>query len=277
MKSKHRNTIGIILHSMIFLLFMTGFSAHAQDLTPVKVTTDKVLVSALDPLQQIYFINNQRQLKKLATAQNREFLYTDLFVDGQTILQVQNPFKVLLYKKDVGTLVTLDSRLNVTAKINLFDLGYFDVSAVAAGNDNLSLWLFDKASQQLYRLDQQNRPVFASPVMPQQIGFDLNPVFITETEGKVYVVDKEKGVFVFDNIGNYFKQIPLIGLNKLWVFGPRMLYYIDGQVWQYDLMMMENKPVIKLDAFSQIHLSREFILAQNTEGELFRIPWPKTP
>lgn len=277
MRSNSYSKLLYFIQSIVFCLLLGTVTVQAQETTPSKVTTDKVLVAALDPLQQIYYINDQRQLIKLVPNQNRQYLYTDLFVDGQTILQVQNPFKVLLYKKDVGTLITLDSRLNVTGKINLFDLGYFDVSAVAAANDNLSLWLFDKASQQLTRLDQQYRPVFTSPVMPQQIGFDLNPSFITETEGKVYVVDNEKGIFVFDNIGNYFKQIPLKGLGKIWVFGPRILYFLDGTIWQYDLMMMENKAIMPLEEYNQIHLSREFILAKNNSGELFRIPWPKKP
>jgi hypothetical protein len=248
-----------------------------QDLSSFRVTQDKVLVAALDPLHQVYYINDKRQLYKLVPSQNREYLYTDLFVDQQTVIQAQNPFKVLLYKKDVGTLVTLDSRLNQTARINLFDLGYFDVSAVATANDNQSIWLFDKASQQLVRLDQNNRQTFFSPVMPQQIGHELDPVYITETESKVYVVDPSKGVFIFDNIGNYFKKLPVEGIRKIWVFGPRMLYYFEGKIRQYDLLMMEDKVVLDLEGYADVFLSREFILALKGNGELYRLPWPVKP
>jgi hypothetical protein len=250
---------------------------QAQDLSQFKVTNDRVLVAALDPLHQVYFINDKRQLLKLVPSQNREYLYTDLFIDRQTVIQAQNPFKVLLYKKDVGTLVALDARLNQTARVNMFDLGYFDVSAVATANDNQSVWLFDKASQQLVRLDQNNRQTFFSPVMPQQIGHDLDPVYITETEGRVYVVDPARGIFIFDNIGNYFKSLPIVGLRKVWVFGPRMLYYYEGKIWQYDLMLMDTREVLTLGDYSDVFLSREFILALSHNGELFRLPWPVRP
>jgi hypothetical protein len=259
------------------ILLMSSSAIFAQDISTLKVTQDKVLVAALDPLHQVYFINDKRQLYKLVPSQNREYLYTDLFVDQQTVIQAQNPFKVLLYKKDVGTLVTLDSRLNQTARINLFDLGYFDVSAVATANDNQSIWLFDKASQQLVRLDQNNRQTFFSPVMPQQIGHELDPVYITETESKVYLVDPTKGIFIFDNIGNYFKKLPVEGIRKIWIFGPRMLYYFEGKIRQYDLLMMEDKVVMDLDGYADVFLSREFILALKGNGELYRLPWPVKP
>jgi hypothetical protein len=264
----------------IILLLIVLFNmdnAFSQDENRQKVTEEKVLVAALDQMHQIYYINGQRQLYKLVPAQNRNYLYTDLFVDRQTILFVQNALKILLYKKDIGALVTLDSRLNMTGKINLFDLGYYDVTTLATANDNQSIWLFDKASQQLVRLDQQYKQTFISPVMPQQIGFDLNPVYITETEGKVYLVDYEKGVFIFDNFGNFFRQIPLSGLRKIWIFGSRILYYQDDQIWQYDLLMMEKAVLAHLPGYKDIYLSKEFILGLNSEGDLFTIPWPKKP
>lgn len=261
-------------HFLAILFLAIGMQTFAQSPGAEKVTEDKVLVAALDPIHQIYYINNKRQLMKLVPAQNRTYLYTDLFVDGQTVIQAQNPFKLMLYKKDVGTLITLDSRLNVTGRINLFDLGYFDVTALAAANDNQSVWLFDRASQQLVRLDQQYKQVFFSPVMPQQIGYDLNPVYITEQEGRVYLVDREKGIFIFDNIGNYFKKLPLEGLGKVWVFGPRLLYYFEDQVWQYDLMMMEKTPIVPLPGYRDVFLSRDFILALTEDGQLFKIAWP---
>lgn len=263
--------------TLLLMCFFSMGSVDAQDANRQKVTEEKVLVAALDQMHQIYYINGQRQLFKLVPAQNRNYLYTDLFVDRQTILFVQNALKILLYKKDIGALVTLDSRLNMTGKINLFDLGYYDVTTLATANDNQSIWLFDKASQQLVRLDQQYKQTFISPVMPQQIGFDLNPVYITETEGKVYLVDYEKGVFIFDNFGNFFRQIPLHGIRKIWVFGSRILYYQDDQIWQYDLLLMEKAALANLPGYKDIYLSKEFILGLTNDGDLYTIPWPKKP
>lgn len=262
----------------LLMVLITLFSTlHAQDLSRKKVTEDLVFTGGLDNLNQIYYINNKRQLFKLVPSQNRDYLYTDLFIDKQTVIYVHNPLKILLYKKDIGTLVTLDSRLNMTGKINLFDLGYYDVSALSVANDNQSVWLFDKASQQLIRLDQQYRQVFFSPVMPQQVGFDLNPVYITETEGRVYLVDEAKGVFIFDNFGNYSRQLPLEGLRKIWVFGTRILYYQDGKVWQYDMLLMEKAPLMNIPGYTDIWLSKEHILGLNPQGELFSITWPSRP
>lgn len=262
---------------LLMVLIPLFSTLYAQDLARKKVTEDLVFTGGLDNLNQIYYINNKRQLIKLVPSQNREYLYTDLFIDKQTLIYVHNPLKILLYKKDVGTLVTLDSRLNMTGKINLFDLGYYDVSALSVANDNQSVWLFDKASQQLIRLDQQYRQVFFSPVMPQQVGFDLHPVYITETEGRVYLVDEAKGVFIFDNFGNYSRQLPLEGLRKIWVFGTRILYYQDGKVWQYDMLLMEKAPLMNIPGYTDIWLSKEHILGLNSQGELFSITWPSRP
>jgi|GEM_PF-4454175 len=263
----------------LLLVFIPLFSeTKAQDtLARKKVVNDLVLTAALDPLNQIYYINNQRQLVKLAPSQDKQFLYTDLFVDARTVIQSHNPFKILLYKKDVGDLAVLDNRLTLTGKINLFDLGYFDVSCISSANDNQSIWLFDQARQQLFRLDQQYKESFASPVMPQLLGTDIHPVYVIETEGKVYLLDPKKGLFIFDNVGNFSKQLPITRANRIWIFGNQIYYYHSGQIWMYDTLLMEERPAYTLEGYSDISLCRDFILGLTPEKELFRIEWNNKP
>lgn len=257
----------------IFYLFgaLSTLQVFAQDSI---LTQDIVLKAGIDPLNQVYYINNQRQLFKLATTQNKTFFYTALFLNRNTVLNVQNPFKVLLYKEDTGELLTLDTRMTVTGSVNLFDLGYYDVTALSSANDLKSIWLFDRARQQLIRLDQQYKESFTSPVMPQQIGMALSPVFLTETEGKVYLSDPEKGIFVFDNLGNYFRNLPITGIKKLWIIGPRLYYFSEGKLWQYDTLIMETTPLMDISNFADIQLCKDFILGLSAEGQLHKINWP---
>lgn len=259
--------------SLILILLSSVFSLKAQD--NQLVTTDKVLNAAIDPLQQIYYLNSQRQLVKLATTQDKTFLYTAIFLNKNIVLNVQNPFKVLLYKQDMGELITLDTRMTVTGTVNLFDLGYYDISALSSASNLQNIWLFDRARQQLILLDQQNKESFVTPVMPQLIGTSLSPVFVAEIEAKVYLVDPSKGIFIFDNLGNYFKQLPITGIQKIWVIGPKMYYFTEGQLWEYDLMMMESAPLLTLKEFSEVQLCKDFILGLNAEGQLFKMNWPK--
>jgi hypothetical protein len=256
----------------LFVISVLSF-AKAQD--TILVTPDKVLKAAIDPLQQIYYVNNQRQLVKLATTQDKTFLYTAIFLNKNIVLNVQNPFKVLLYKQDMGELITLDTRMTVTGSVNLFDLGYYDISALSSASNLQNVWLFDRARQQLILLDQQNKESFVTPIMSQLIGTSLSPVFVAEIEAKVYLVDPVKGIFIFDNLGNYFKQLPITGIQKIWVIGPKLYYFTEGQLWEYDLMLMESAPLITLKGFSEVQLCKDFILGLNSEGQLYKMNWPK--
>ena len=232
-----------------------------------------VFKSAIDPLEQIYYINKNKQLIKISNLQDRKYVYSDLMIDHSTTVNVQNPFKTALYKKDVGDLMILDSRLTLTSKTNLFDLGYFAVTAFTLALDNKCLWIFDEDRQQIIKLDQQFKEIYTSANLSQILSSKIRPIEILEKENLLYLLDTVQGVFIFDNVGNYVKNYPIAHAEKIWLINGELYFYRQGQIWKYDTLLFEEIPQYQTIDYHSVSFCRDFILGINTQGQLYKLLW----
>lgn len=246
----------------------------AKELQEVRtlIATDVYSVS-IDPLQQIYYINKNKQLIKSSSLQDKDYIYSDLMIDQNTSIYTQNPFKVLLYKKDVGDVIILDNRLTMNSKLNLFNLGYFSVSSVTYSMDNHSMILFDTYRQQIIKLDQQNKEVFQSVNLTQLLQKRISPTQIKEFENKLYLLDPKTGIYLFDQLGTYIKNIPIENVENFWIISKQIYFYKDQQIWLYNTELFEEIPQYRLEDYTNISLCRDFILGITPQNELYQINW----
>ncbi|MCO5229791.1 MAG: hypothetical protein M9958_01415 [Chitinophagales bacterium] len=234
---------------------------------------DKVVSVAIDPLQQIYYTNTKKQLIKISNQIEKTYSYSDLMIDEHTSVIPQNPFKIILYKKEVGDFLVLDNRLNLSAKVNLFDLGYFSVTSLTVANDNKHLWVFDFDRQQIIKLDQQYNTVFQSNILTQILGKKINAIQLIEKEDKLYLLDNKNGVYIFDNMGNYIKNYPIENAEKIWLISGQIYFYRDEQIWQYDTQLFQEVLKYNMQGYTSIDICRDFILGITPNGELYQQKW----
>lgn len=259
-------------------IFLFAFNyvtiVFAQNLQEEKklLATDVYSVS-VDPLQQIYYINKNKQLIKLSSIQDKIYVYSDLMIDQNTSIYSDNPFKVLLYKKDIGDVIILDNRLTKNSKINLFNLGYFSVSSINNAMDNQSIILFDTDRQQIIKLDQQNKEIFQSINMAQLLQKRISPIQIKEFENKLYLLDAQTGIYIFDQLGTFIKNIPIEKADNFWIISKQIYFYRDQQIWLYNSELFEEIPQYRLDDYTNISLCRDFILGITPQSELYQIYW----
>lgn len=262
-----------------WLTYLTIACSHwllAQDLlNERKQLAINVMSTAIDPLQQIYYINQNRQLVKLSSIQDKEYIYSDLMIDANTSIHAQNAFKVILYKKDVGDLLVLDNRLTLTAKLNFFDLGYFSVTGMTVSNDNKYIWLFDQDRQQIIKLDPQYRQIYQSNNLTQFLPARIRPVQMIEHENKLYLLDRHTGIYIFDNVGNFIKSYPVEHADKMWLISGQIYFYREGQIWQYDTRLFEEIPRYAMEDYRSIDLCRDFILGVTPDNTLYQFPWER--
>ncbi|MCO5233164.1 MAG: hypothetical protein M9888_05455 [Chitinophagales bacterium] len=264
------------MRQLLFLIILLAqIKIFGQDSTDKKISVAQNVISvAIDPLEQIYYTNSKKQLIKLSDQQDKTYSYSDLMIDESTIVLPQNPFKIILYKKEVGDFFILDNRLNLSAKANFFDLGYYSVSSLTLSNDNKHLWIFDFDRQQILKLDQQYNPVFQSNILTQTLGKKINAIQLIEKENKLYVLDSINGVFLFDNLGNYIQHYPIENATRMWLISGQLYFYKNNSIWLYDNKLFEAfQKYNLLENYTSIDLCRNFILAINRQGELYQIKW----
>jgi hypothetical protein len=157
-------------------------------------------------------------------------------------LDVSNPFKILIYYPDFLNVVILDKFMTFLVSYSFFDLGYQNVSAVGSSADGY-FWFYDNLDYTLKKIDVTGNVQLRSQPVNQLIDKIINPTFILEKNGQVFVNDPAVGILVFDNFGAYYKTIPILGLQKFHILQEQIVYYQEGKLRTYNPVTFDAKMI----------------------------------
>lgn len=172
----------------------------------------------------------------LWNAQGGRLLRNSLKTFGAiTAIDAFSSLKPMIFSGPQGMLAELDNTLAIQADpIDLNRSGFPQVTLACMSVQNM-FWFFDERLLTLTRVDHQLRTVAATGRLDQMLDLSPHPVFMTEADSWLYVLDPELGVLVFDIFGGYAKTIAIVGALSLEVRDGRILYLKDGVLHSYDL------------------------------------------
>jgi hypothetical protein len=157
-------------------------------------------------------------------------------------IDVTNPMKLTVYYPDFMTVVVLDKFMTFITSYKFFDLGYQTVTAVGSSSDGF-LWFYDYGTFTLKKIDETGNVQMESQPVNQLINKVINPNFIMEKNGQVYVNDSATGILVFDNFGGYYKTIPIHGLQRFQLLQDQIIYFAEGKLKSYNTMTFDEKMI----------------------------------
>lgn len=202
---------------------------------PIRSWEGRYSLFAADSIGQLYVLMPSGQLKKLSPVGDSIGVFNEVRQYGRLHwLDVTNPMKPLLYYGDFGTVVILDRFLRLVQSIDLRRQGIFQPLAIARSYDN-QIWVYNGQDTRLRKLSEEGqvllstpelRTVMDDPPMPQQV-FDRN--------GKVYLYDVDRGLFVFDYYGAFQQRLELRGWRHPEILEGRLMGLGDGKVLVYSL------------------------------------------
>lgn len=189
-----------------------------------------------DNLDNLYIVTSTGQLKKIDAKGDSVAVFNNVKKYGKlSSIDVTNPLKILLYYKDFATIVVLDRFLNLRHAIDLRKSGMFQVSAIGQSYDG-QVWLFDALNNQLKKIDDEGNPIFETPDFRQLFNSALQPQYIFDQDGLVYLYDSAQGFFIFDYYGTLKKTLPLKSLENVGL-SHRVIYGVQAEmVHQVDLV-----------------------------------------
>jgi len=188
-----------------------------------------------DVYGNLFVITPSNQLKKVSPAGDSISVFNDVKKYGNpSLIDVNNPLKILLYYKNFATAVFLDRLLTLRGSLNLRTSNIFAAKAVATSYDN-QLWLFDEQDFSLKKIDELGKILLSSNDLRNQIGATPSATAIIDRENVVYVYDKQQGFFLFDYYGAYKKTVPVIGWDFVNVSGNILYGFKEGKLYTYQL------------------------------------------
>jgi hypothetical protein len=176
---------------------------------------------------------------------------------------------MLLFYKDFSRIVYLDNALTENGSAVFLDENELELTTVACSSYDNGLWVYTTENFRLVRMKQDLTISVDVKNINQFVNAGLQPNFLIEREGQVYMNDTTLGVVVFDIYGTYFKTVPLKGLEKIEVTNKKIFYLKEDKLGVYDMKTFEeyeiDLPTIAKVLDFNINENKLYLL---TEGKL---------
>ncbi|GAA3972204.1 hypothetical protein [Hymenobacter antarcticus] len=158
-------------------------------------------------------------------------------------VEAWNVTTTLIFNDDRQQLVLLDRFLAPIAEVRLADYLDGTVRVATLAPDNL-IWLLDESNLVLREFDPNTLRLVQNTPLDLIIGRSRPDFrFIRQYQNNIYLVDRLHGIYVFDNLGNYRKQLPFPGLTYIGFRGDELYHFGDSGLYFFDLYQLHTRVV----------------------------------
>ena len=218
--------------TLLFFFIFYIYISYSQEIktefvskTPLQADT----FIGVDELNHIYYIKNNVLFKK---GDQGTINYSNVSLGKITSVNIQNPFKIVVFYKDFNSIILLDSNLNeLTNRIDLTRETHFNnVQFVSISSEN-NLWIYADDTK-LYLYDYKNNAV---KVETQPINFYQNgflPKLIKSTYKNVWLLAQD-GVIQFNEYGNYIHFIDIENILYLFPLRNGFVYFSNNAFFHW--------------------------------------------
>lgn len=220
---------------------------------------------AVDHLGNIYLVNESELLKYLSNGQyyNR---YSNLKFGSITSVDATNSLRLLLFYKEYQQIVFLDNQLSQNNQpVSLEDMGYEQTELVCQSANN-GFWIFNKANNEVLRFDEDLKRLVATGNLKQILQREMNPNFMTEHNGYLFLNCPESGIYVFDMFGTFNKLITLKDLKHFQVSDGVIYYIRQNKVFSYQYKLFEEaSDTLRLSNSRKVFYMKGKLLVSNND------------
>ncbi len=228
------NFIKTIFAAVIFCCFATTAGAQKDSsFEYIATITGNIAYFNVDNLDNVYFITNTNQLRKIDGKGDSVGVFNDVKRYGiPAFIDVTNPLKILAYYKSFSTAIVLDRLLNARNTINFRKQNIFTVKAIATSYDNF-IWLFDEQDYKLKKIDDEGKVLLETNDCRMLFDTVPSPTKIIDQDNFVYLYDPEKGFYIFDYYGAFKNRLAFLNWNNVEVSGKTMYGFVDNKLYTY--------------------------------------------
>lgn len=186
----------------------------------------------VDALMNIYLVDGSNRIIKLDSSGHELFQATFRNLGRIESIDVDNPFKVLVYYADNQTALILDNTLAEIQRIRFTDWHFEDVTACCLSTDN-SIWLFDGIDRRIKKCDQSGNVLLASDPF-SILGVDITRPHALIDDGQEIIVREDALEATFNDFGVYqdSRIIHLaLGFPSSIPYGNKILFYNQDGIW----------------------------------------------
>jgi hypothetical protein len=182
------------------------------------------------------------------------------------ILEAWKGLKILAFYKDLQRFTWLNRFLTPTETYTLHSEQIGFARLLNYSNDGY-VWIFDDQDFSLKKYDFRNQQVLVRTpcdlLFPAQ---NYQITFLREYQNQVFLVDKNFGIFFFDNFGNFKKNLQIRNINFINFWGEHIAYLQEKTLYLQHLYKRNVERKISLPIE---HNYKDFFLLTSTRIYLF--------
>ncbi|WP_157433330.1 hypothetical protein [Adhaeribacter aquaticus] len=240
-----KNKVSYILLQFAFLCLLGVQSPHAaaQTLTLLNSTpVDRFGTLSIDRLHNIYVSDRRNNVFKLDSLGNQLQVFSPPTQGHLALIEAWNVTKILLFYDDRQQVTILDRFLTPISSTRLSDITEGGIIKMATISNDDRIWFLNESDFTLSKFDIRFSNAASRAPLNQILNPNQNDIrFMREYQNNLYIVDRLSGIYIFDNMGNYKKRLPLTGLSYLGFKGDEGYYLKDGQLVFFNLYTQQQR------------------------------------
>ena len=218
------------MRQLLFLLVFCACATSRPQAQPYPVDF------YLDPMGRAYFLLNDGQLITTNPLGQNNFIFYDSSLGIPEVIDVSNPFAILLYYADYATVVVLDRTLNEVSRLDFFNLEGIDQPVTLARATDNGIWLFDSWDYRLKLLNQR------STISQQSNDLRLS-LKVAEPPIRIYVYQhlvllhyqEDNRLAMFTNYGRFERWVSLPEADYFSWHDGRLLGQLSADLWVWNI------------------------------------------
>jgi len=211
-------------HFGLILLWLNCLTITSQEITAplyLKIPLEAETFVGIDEFQNRYYINNNILYKQ---TKSKLFSYSNISLGKITTVNIQNPFKLIIFYQDFNAVMIVDNNLNeLTEKIDFTKETLFNNVQYVTGSSQNNIWLFADDNK-LHLYDYRN---LSEQTQTQALTFyeeDYIPKTIISTYKNVWILSNA-GVMQFNEYGNFIDSFEKPDIVSIYPFKKKFIFF----------------------------------------------------
>jgi len=239
-----------------------------QSLKPFKTKETKAKEVKIDVLNNIYLITDNK-VEKYSFSDKSTINYNFQIPDSEMIIDVSNPFKILIFSPNNYSLKYINSQMTESAKTIYLDGFTSDNIPLACSSYNNCFWLFNASEKRVERYNMSLTKTHQSSPIYLLSNEEFSPKYMAEYNEKLYLFVPNNGVLIFDKFAAFVKKIPIIFEKKSSFINNQFFYIKENSIMVYNTKTFEDFQLIEMEnEIADFDINQKFLAILQTDGKL---------
>jgi hypothetical protein len=248
---------------ILYFLILTVPTYAQKKISTVEVR-DEIIQATVDRVGELYIETKGGEIQKFDV--NGKLLSVYKNRPSPTLFEPRDGSRLFAYFKNERRIDYMNPSFEATSTYNIDSAFVIEPWLVCSSGDH-NLWIVDAADRTLKKIEPRKSSLLVDVKLPEGISTDfLSVTTLREYQGFVFLLDKQKGIHIFNGMGKLIKTISAPQLTYFNFLGEELYYPVADKLTFLNLFSTETREISLGGSFKFVLLTdeRRFIVHETT-------------